>query len=65
MLHLRVADDKFAVDLKDLRSMLTYIGDNREKLSTIYGNISNASIGAIQRALLLLENRGSWIFLER
>lgn len=47
------------LDLKDLRKMLEYIGENREKFTTKYGNISTASIGAIQRNLLALEEQGA------
>ncbi len=60
----KVADDEglLLLDLKDLRSMLSYISDNRKDYTTKYGNISTASIGAIQRALLLLENDGADYF---
>lgn len=56
----RVADDNglLLLDLKDLRAMLRYVGDNREEFTTSYGNVSTASIGAIQRALLRLEDEG-------
>ncbi|MBV7393348.1 helicase HerA-like domain-containing protein [Mameliella sediminis] len=46
------------LDLADLRSMLVWLGENRKELSLRYGNISIASIGAIQRRLLVLENEG-------
>lgn len=46
------------LDLKDLQSLLVWIGENREGLSLRYGNISTASIGAIQRRLLVIENQG-------
>jgi len=46
------------LDLKDLQSLLVWIGENRAGLSLRYGNISPASIGAIQRRLLVLENQG-------
>ena len=46
------------LDLKDLQSLLVWIGENRAKLSLRYGNVSPASIGAIQRRLLVLENQG-------
>lgn len=46
------------MDLKDLRSMLQFVGDNAAQFRTKYGNISMASIGAIQRGLLVLENQG-------
>ncbi|MBR0112989.1 MAG: DUF853 family protein [Clostridia bacterium] len=46
------------LDLKDLRKMLQYVGDNRAEFTTLYGNVSTASIGAIQRALLAFEEEG-------
>ena len=46
------------LDLKDLRKMLQYVGDNRAEFTTMYGNVSAASIGAIQRALLAFEEEG-------
>ena len=46
------------LDLKDLQSMLVWIGENRGQLTMRYGNVSTASIGAIQRRLLVLENQG-------
>ncbi|KIC11369.1 ATP-binding protein [Leisingera sp. ANG-M1] len=46
------------LDLKDLQALLVWIGENRDKLSLRYGNVSAASIGAIQRRLLVLENQG-------
>lgn len=60
----RVADDKelLLIDLKDLRSMLTYIGDNAKELKLTYGNISAQTVGAIQRALLALEDEGGESF---
>ena len=56
----RVADDNglLLLDLKDLRAMLQYVGDNRAEFTTEYGNVSAASIGAIQRALLAFEDEG-------
>ncbi|MBO4356417.1 MAG: DUF853 family protein [Clostridia bacterium] len=56
----RVADDNglLLLDLKDLRAMLQYVGDNRAEFTTMYGNVSAASIGAIQRALLAFEDEG-------
>jgi DNA helicase HerA-like ATPase len=56
----KVADDHGLplLDLKDLRAMLQYVGDNAKDLTTGYGNVSGASIGAIQRALLQLEEQG-------
>ena len=60
----RVADDNglLLLDLKDLRSMLQYVGDNRAEFTTAYGNVSAASIGAIQRALLAFEGEGGELF---
>ena len=46
------------IDLKDLKSTLKYIGDNRKELLSDYGNITTQSIGVIQRSLLSLENQG-------
>ena len=56
----KIADDNglLLLDLKDLRSMLQYVGDNAKQFTTDYGNISTASIGAIQRGLLQLEEQG-------
>ncbi|MEO1704987.1 MAG: helicase HerA-like domain-containing protein [Pseudomonadota bacterium] len=56
----RVADEQGLplLDLKDLQSLLVWVGENRETLSLRYGNVSTASIGAIQRRLLVLENQG-------
>ncbi len=56
----KVADDSgmLLIDLKDLRHMLKYVGDNAEEYTTEYGNISKQSIGAIQRGLLVLEEQG-------
>lgn len=57
----RVADDNglLLLDLKDLRSMLVYMGEHAKELKLEYGNISGASIGAIQRRLLTLEEQGA------
>lgn len=56
----KVADDRglALLDLKDLRAMLQFIGDNAATFKTQYGNVSAASIGAIQRSLLELEQQG-------
>ena len=56
----RVADDGglLLLDLKDLRAMAQHVGDNAAQFKTQYGNISAASIGAIQRGLLTLEEQG-------
>ena len=60
----RVADDRglLIIDIKDLRSMLDYVGQHAKEYTTRYGNISSASIGAIQRALLQLESQGADLF---
>lgn len=60
----RVADDKqlLLVDLKDLKAMLQYVGDNAKDFKLQYGNVSSQSIGAIQRALLTLEDEGGELF---
>ncbi len=56
----RIADDNslLLIDLKDLRLMLDYVAKNAKQYTTEYGNISSASIGAIQRALLAIESEG-------
>lgn len=56
----RLADEEGLplLDLKDLQALLVWIGENRSQLSLRYGNISTASIGAIQRRLLVIENQG-------
>ena len=60
----RIADDQGLrlLDLKDLRSMIQYVGDNAKEYKLTYGNISPQSVGAIQRALLALEDEGGEIF---
>lgn len=57
----KVADERrlLLLDLKDLRSMLTYISDHASELVKKYGNVSTASVGGIQRALLRLEDQGA------
>ncbi len=50
------------LDLKDLQALLTWTGENARELSLRYGNVSGASVGAIQRALLVLENQGGNAF---
>ena len=56
----RLADEEglALLDLKDLQALLVWVGENRAELSLRYGNVSTASIGAIQRRLLVLENQG-------
>ncbi|MEN4559905.1 helicase HerA-like C-terminal domain-containing protein [Pantoea agglomerans] len=57
----RIADDQglLLLDFKDLRAMTRYIGDNAKSFQTHYGNINSASVGAIQRGLLTLEQQGA------
>jgi DNA helicase HerA-like ATPase len=57
----KVADDNglMLLDLKDLRAMATWVGDNAKDIKVRYGNVSPASIGAIQRGLLTLEQQGA------
>ncbi|MDT3737025.1 MAG: DUF853 family protein [Denitratisoma sp.] len=59
-LVFKVADDNglLLLDLKDLRAMLAFVGENAKQFTTEYGNVSAASIGAIQRGLLALESQG-------
>ena len=60
-LVFKIADDNglLLLDSKDLRAMLQYVGDNAKQFTTQYGNVSSASIGAIQRGLLALESQGA------
>lgn len=60
-LVFRIADDNnlLLLDLKDLQKMCEYVGNNREQFTTSYGNISAASIGAIQRELIALEEQNA------
>ena len=59
-LVFKIADDKglLLLDLKDLRAMVQHVGDNARQFTTEYGNISSASIGAIQRGLLAIDEQG-------
>ena len=59
-LTFKIADDNglLLLDLKDLQAMVQYVGDNAGQFKTEYGNISTASVGAIQRALLSLHQQG-------
>ena len=63
-LIFRIADDKglLLLDFKDLRSMTAYIGENQNEFKNSYGNIASASIGAIQRGLIRLEEEGAEFF---
>ena len=60
----KIADDNglLLIDLKDLRAMLNFVGQNAAEYTTKYGNVTSASVGAIQRALLALENQGAELF---
>ncbi|MEA5076356.1 MAG: helicase HerA-like domain-containing protein [Coriobacteriia bacterium] len=60
----RVADENglLLLDIKDLRAMLKYVSDNAREIGSTYGNVSPASVGAIQRALLALEEQGGDLF---
>ena len=60
----RVADDqgKLLIDLKDLRAMLNYVGDHAAEYATDYGAIAKQSVGAIQRALIAVEDQGGDVF---
>jgi DNA double-strand break repair helicase HerA and related ATPase len=59
-LIFKIADDNglLLLDLKDIRAMTQFVGDNADQFKTGYGNISTASIGAIQRGLLAIEEQG-------
>ena len=59
-LVFKIADDKelLLIDMKDLRAMLRYVGENRAEFVTDYGNMSAQSLGAIQRSLITLEDEG-------
>ncbi len=56
----KFADDQglLLLDLKDLRALLTHIGENAKQVSITYGNVATATIGAVQRSLLVLEQQG-------
>ena len=60
----RVADEQglALLDLKDLRAILQFVADNAASLQTLYGNVSAATVGTIQRQLLVLENQGAASF---
>jgi DNA helicase HerA-like ATPase len=60
----RVADEQglALLDLKDLRAILQYVSDNAASLQKMYGNVSGATVGTIQRQLLVLENQGATNF---
>ena len=60
----RIADERglLLIDIKDLRSLLNYLSEHAAQYTATYGNISPASVGAIQRAILTLENEGAGLF---
>ncbi|MBO2517575.1 MAG: hypothetical protein CW338_09975 [Clostridiales bacterium] len=62
VLHLvfRIADDEglLLIDLKDIKAMLAYVGEDTSRYTLNYGNITKASLGAIQRAIAILEDQG-------
>lgn len=60
--HIADDNDLLLVDLKDLRSMLTYVGEHAKEFTVDYGNITKQSIGAIQRKLLQLQDEGGDMF---
>src|SRR5688572_17833581 len=59
-LVFKIADNNglLLLDLKDLRAMLQFVGENASQFTTEYGNVSAASVGAIQRGLLQIESQG-------
>ncbi|MEW6449257.1 MAG: helicase HerA-like C-terminal domain-containing protein [Pseudomonadota bacterium] len=56
--ELGAADSKGLVDLKDFRELLTYLSKNAKDIATKYGNVATATVGSVQRQLLVLENQG-------
>ena len=60
----RVADDEglLLLDLKDLQAMLTHVAEEASQLTIRYGNVSKASVGTVQRKLLVLEDQGGATF---
>lgn len=62
----KLADENgwLLIDIKDLRAMLNFVADNASELSSTYGNISKASVGAILRSLLVLEEQGGDLFFN-
>jgi DNA helicase HerA-like ATPase len=64
-LAFKIADDNglLLLDLKDLRALLEYVGNNARDFQTQYGNISAASVGAIQRGILALQQQGADKFI--
>lgn len=66
VLHIifRIADDEnmLLLDLKDLKAMLAYVGENAGRYTLDYGNVAKSTVGAIQRAIAILEDQGGDIF---
>ena len=66
VLHIifRIADDEnmLLLDLKDVKAMLAYVGENAARYTLDYGNVAKATVGAIQRAIAILEDQGGDIF---
>ena len=62
----RISDDEGLpiLDLKDLRAILSFLGENQRAISVQYGNVTTQSVGAIQRKLLVLENQGAAHFFS-
>ncbi|HEX3100608.1 MAG TPA: helicase HerA-like domain-containing protein, partial [Pyrinomonadaceae bacterium] len=60
----KYADDNglLLIDLKDLQSLMQYVGENADQLTLQYGNVSSASVGAIQRGLLQIDEQGGDLF---
>lgn len=60
----KYADDNglMLIDLKDLQSLMQYVGENADQLTLTYGNVSSASVGAIQRGLLQIDEQGGDLF---
>ena len=63
----RIADEEGLpiLDLKDLQALLVYVAERASELTVRYGNISKASVGAVQRSLLVLEQQGGADVLRR
>ena len=57
----KIADEEglLLLDLKDLQALLTYVAERASELTTRYGNVSKATIGTVQRQLLVLEQQGA------
>ena len=66
-LAFKIADENglMLLDLKDLQSLMQFVGDNADEFTTKYGNVSKASVGAIQRGLLQLDQQHGEQFFRR